>query len=381
MIIPREHGMVRLYVQLDEEAAQAAKGDDPSATLSAAQRIMAPFAFDTKSIYWSSTYRIQQLLASSYSDSEHRIFLMGDAAHTHSPKAGMGLNMSVQDAYNLSWKLAAVINKQATPHFLATYESERRPLAACLLEFDRDFNTLFHAPLSRTTRDQYKALIIDAIDTESGDISGVSAQYIDQHILQEPAYRRQDLAAKIPLGRRIPPGLIVNHADGRAKDLHEILPSTGQWTLCVFPGDLRIPAGAAKFAKLGQELEGPGSILRAFLGPLSRSSSSMLQVLTIHKSPRHEINLLDLPAVFHPWDDELGWDYDKVYTDEKAYQRPEETGHLYETWGIGQKGCVMLLRPDRHVCMITGVEEAPELCRRYLRNWLYESDRRDSLSP
>jgi hypothetical protein len=61
-----------------------------------------------------------------------RVFLAGDAAHTHPPTGGQGLNTSVQDAYNLGWKLASVL-AGAPERLLATYEEERRPIAAEML--------------------------------------------------------------------------------------------------------------------------------------------------------------------------------------------------------------------------------------------------------
>ncbi|GAA3043353.1 hypothetical protein GCM10010448_27720 [Streptomyces glomeratus] len=64
---------------------------------------------------------------------EGRVFLAGDAAHVHSPAGGQGLNTSVQDAYNLGWKLGAVVRNGAPPSLLDTYEEERRPIAADML--------------------------------------------------------------------------------------------------------------------------------------------------------------------------------------------------------------------------------------------------------
>ena len=58
-----------------------------------------------------------------------RVFIMGDAAHRHPPSNGLGSNTSIQDAFNLSWKLAAVLNGQATPKLLDSYSSERAPVA------------------------------------------------------------------------------------------------------------------------------------------------------------------------------------------------------------------------------------------------------------
>lgn len=83
-----------------------------------------------ESVSWASTYTMNARLADRYrADS---IFLVGDAAHIHPPTGGQGLNTSVQDAYNLGWKLAAVI--QGAPDVLLdSYESERRPVAAAML--------------------------------------------------------------------------------------------------------------------------------------------------------------------------------------------------------------------------------------------------------
>jgi hypothetical protein len=69
-------------------------------------------------------------LAARYRDG--RVYLIGDAAHTHPPTGGQGLNTSVQDAYNLGWKLASVL-RGAPETLLATYEQERRPVAAQML--------------------------------------------------------------------------------------------------------------------------------------------------------------------------------------------------------------------------------------------------------
>jgi hypothetical protein len=64
-----------------------------------------------------------------------RVFLVGDAAHVHPPAGGQGMNTSVQDAYNLGWKLGHVLRHGAPAALLDTYEQERLPVAASLLEF------------------------------------------------------------------------------------------------------------------------------------------------------------------------------------------------------------------------------------------------------
>ncbi len=82
------------------------------------------------SVSWASAYSMQARLADRYRTG--RVFLVGDAAHIHPPTGGQGLNTSVQDAYNLGWKLAGV-TRGGPDALLDTYEEERRPIAASVL--------------------------------------------------------------------------------------------------------------------------------------------------------------------------------------------------------------------------------------------------------
>ena len=83
-----------------------------------------------RSVRWASAYATTARLADHFQVG--RVFLAGDASHTHSPTGAQGLNTSVQDAYNLGWKLAAVVGG-APEALLATYEEERRSIAADVL--------------------------------------------------------------------------------------------------------------------------------------------------------------------------------------------------------------------------------------------------------
>lgn len=83
-----------------------------------------------RSVAWASDYRMNARLAARYRAG--RVFLAGDAAHVHPPTGGQGLNTSVQDAYNLGWKLAAAL-RGARPDMLDSYERERRPVAEAVL--------------------------------------------------------------------------------------------------------------------------------------------------------------------------------------------------------------------------------------------------------
>ena len=93
---------------------------------------------------WLSLYRANVRMVDRYRVG--RVFLAGDAAHVHSPAGGMGMNTGIQDAYNLGWKLGAVLNG-AKDSLLDTYEQERMPIAASLL----GLSTRLH---QQTTKDR-----------------------------------------------------------------------------------------------------------------------------------------------------------------------------------------------------------------------------------
>ncbi len=84
---------------------------------------------------WSSIFRISMRLATRYR--EGRIFIAGDAAHIHPPTGGQGMNTGIQDAYNLAWKLALVVAGRGRAELLDTYDAERRPVGAEVVERTR----------------------------------------------------------------------------------------------------------------------------------------------------------------------------------------------------------------------------------------------------
>src|SRR5206468_794479 len=112
-----------------------------------------------KACSWFSTYRISHRAASRFRD--RRCFLLGDAAHIHSPVGAQGMNTGLQDAYNLGWKLAMVVKGEAGAALLDSYEEERIPIARRLLETtDRAFRLVVSDnPLAGLLRTQIIARI------------------------------------------------------------------------------------------------------------------------------------------------------------------------------------------------------------------------------
>jgi phenol 2-monooxygenase len=104
MVIPRENGLVRLYIQLTTTNSTGGKKMDrstvnPGVILASAQTILRPYKLTYRYCDWWTAYQIGQRVGDIFSLQE-RIFLAGDAVHTYSPKAGQGMNVSVQDTYN-----------------------------------------------------------------------------------------------------------------------------------------------------------------------------------------------------------------------------------------------------------------------------------------
>src|SRR4029079_8681543 len=131
LIIPREGGyLVRFYVALDQESATLEQ------LVETANRILHPYTLEVRDVAWWSVYRIGQRLCERFDDSPDspRVFIAGDACHTHSAKAGQGMNVSMADAWTLGWKLAAVLEGTARPELLRTYSDERQAVAQGLID-------------------------------------------------------------------------------------------------------------------------------------------------------------------------------------------------------------------------------------------------------
>ncbi|KAF9877265.1 FAD binding domain-containing protein [Colletotrichum karsti] len=90
---------------------------------------------------WETAPRV----ASSYSDPKHRVFVVGDAAHSLPPQGGLGLNTGIADAHNLVWKLVAIIRGKGTPNLLASFSRERKPVALANLEYSKASEAAFYS--------------------------------------------------------------------------------------------------------------------------------------------------------------------------------------------------------------------------------------------
>ncbi|KAL2825188.1 FAD binding domain-containing protein [Aspergillus cavernicola] len=367
MVIPRESKLVRLYIQLTTAAYNGGKRADrskidPDAILQAAQKIMAPYKISYRRLDWWTAYQIGQRVGTQFSAHE-RIFLAGDAVHTHSPKAGQGMNVSLQDSFNLGWKVASVVKGLADRSILKTYESERRKIAQDLIAFDHQFSRLFSGRPARDIMDEAgisMEVFKEAFEKGNMFASGIAVDYCASVIVAKetesnPVISTQELAPEIKLGKRIPSVKILSQADARPWHLQERLPSNGRWRVMVFAGDVTKPSQKEIIERLGAALDSKTSFLQRYK-PAGAHYDSVIEVLTVHAAPRNQVDIFDFPEVFRPYDEIDGWDYEKIFVDDISYH--EGHGRLYETFGINpEEGCLVVLRPDQYVSYVGRLDD------------------------
>lgn len=285
------------------------------------------------------------------------VFLTGDAAHTHSPKGGQGMNVSIQDSYNLIWKLGAVITNGADPSILETYDSERRPVAKQLMDLDELLVQAYEKEENDTSSGIYEVR-----EKYAGFMAGVDVTYSHSTLIAKGKNDDDSNFAKnIELGMRLPSFLVVQMCDGVPLHLAQKLTSNGSWRILVFPGDLRQPARMKALAKFADSFSKHSYLthLQHMESPEWRCPS--VELLLIQSCPRGAVNLLDLPELFHPFDDIMGWDYWKAFADDRD--------QAYNGYGIdkGGPGCLVLCRPDQHVALIGSMEDTAGLDQYFSR--------------
>jgi phenol 2-monooxygenase (NADPH) len=250
MIVPREGGeLARFYIEMPP--GTKAKEVQLQDLHEAARKIFATggYSMEISDTFWWSAYVIGQRLAEQFSLG-NRVFLTGDACHTHSPKAGQGMNVSLQDGYNMGWKLGMVLRGLSDPSLLETYTLERGQVAADLIEFDRNWTKQL-AARGQHNSDQNNGTNGTNVDghgeTNFSDVfikaakytAGLTAKYADS-ALTDAAGSKQDLASKVIVGMRFPSAQAVRFCDAKAMQLARALKADGRWRLVVFAGDLQV---------------------------------------------------------------------------------------------------------------------------------------------
>lgn len=365
LIIPREGGyLVRFYVDLGEVTPEN-RDDIKQATveriIQTAQGILHPYSLDVKEVAWFSVYEVGQRLTDRFDDAiaadgssrDPRVFIAGDACHTHSAKAGQGMNVSMQDGFNLGWKLAAVLQGRSGIDLLRTYSDERQPIAQELIDFDKEWSAMMAAPPKDPLHPEAGGVDpaeLQAYFVRAGRYTaGVATRYRPAMLTGEATH--QALAKGFSIGTRFHSAPVVRLADAKPVHLGHAARADGCWRLYAFADANR----SALDALCEHLATSPDSILR-LVTPEGADIDSVLDLRAVLQQPHREVRLEGLPALLLPRKGQHGLiDYEKAFTSDAATD-------IFDERGIDrERGALVVVRPDQYVAHVLPLDAYAEL--------------------
>ncbi|OZB19677.1 MAG: phenol 2-monooxygenase [Rhodobacterales bacterium 34-62-10] len=359
LIIPREGGyMVRMYIELDAlqgEERAADRNVTAEMLIQKARAILAPYTLEVAEVAWWSAYEIGQRVCDAFDDVPEgargvqvpRLFIAGDACHTHSPKAGQGMNVSMADTFNLGWKLAAVLRGQAEAALLDTYSAERQAKAKELIDFDKDMARLFSAK-PRTTEE---AALFQAYFKRHGRYTaGVETRYAPSLLVGDGAH--QALAKGYPVGMRFHSAPVIRLADARPLHLGHVIRADGRWRLIAFAeaGDMgHADGGVGRLC--AALLEGQGLVRR--YTPAGADPDHVFDLRAVFQAGHREMRIEALAPGLVPRKGRFGLiDHEKVFC-------PDVTSgpDIFDLRRIDRaRGALVVVRPDQFVAQVLPLE-------------------------
>ncbi|KAM6529412.1 hypothetical protein FALCPG4_007547 [Fusarium falciforme] len=346
MIIPREGDeLVRFYIELPGKTAREVTEQD---LIDKVKRIFYPYTLDASCVVWWSAYVIGQRIADHFTK-DFRIFLTGDACHTHSPKAGQGMNVSLQDGFNIGWKMAHVLTGRAPPSVLETYVLERQQTAQQLIDFDRSFSKLFsteHQKKNGITAAHFRDKFVQA-----GQYTAGMATKYSSSVLTCPSSDDGIIASGLSVGMRFPSSPAVRLSDAKPVHLNKALPADGRWHLLVFCSGDEV---ANKLTQVASQLE---EMVQMFT-PFGAPADEIINPTLVIRGERKSLEIEKLPEFFFPKTGRyMLRNLHRVFVDE---QNPYmlDCGRVFSTFGIDAgRGAIIIVRPDLYVAKISGLEE------------------------
>jgi phenol 2-monooxygenase len=360
LLIPREGGhLFRMYVDLGE-VDPANKGAVRSTTIEQiiahANAILRPYSLDVRNVAWHSVYEVAHRLTDRFDDvlpdqrgeRTPRVFITGDACHTHSAKAGQGMNVSLQDGFNLGWKLGHVLEGRSPASLLATYSAERQVVAKNLIDFDKVWSTM----MAKKPEEFENPSELEDFYVRTAEFpAGFMTQYTPSLITAEATH--QHLAAGFPIGKRFKSAPVVRVCDANPIHLGHHATADGRWRIYVFadPAAADAPSPTTDLAGwLATSAESPRGAT-----PSGADRDAWFGVKVIYQQDHTSVDIGTVPEVFKPYVGPFKLrDYEKVYaTDPKA--------DIFELRGLHRDGVVVVVRPDQYVANVLPLSATAEL--------------------
>lgn len=358
LFLPREGGyLVRLYVELDQLAEHervADRGMGVDDIIGKAKRILAPYSLDVKEVVWWSIYEIGHRLTDRFDDvpadqaatRSPRVMLAGDACHTHSPKAGQGMNVSMGDAFNLGWKLRAVLTGRAAPALLHSYTAERRAAAKSLVDFDHRWSRMVGSRAEDDSENPMPRVQREFI--ANGEFTAGLTVCYDPSGLIGPG-QQQALAPGFPIGMRFHSAPVIRLADAMPMQLGHAIDADGRWRVFVFAGQDDKGQPDAPTARLCHFLEtAENSPVRRFTRP-NEDIDAVIDVRAVFEQGFRDLEFPSMPSLLRPHKGRYGLcDYEKVFCADL-----KSGDDIFAMRGIDRcQGCMVVVRPDQYVANV-----------------------------
>jgi phenol 2-monooxygenase len=354
LIIPREGGyLVRFYLELDEATDKEMldnRSVTPEKLAKVANRILHPYHVEVKDVGWWSIYEIGQRLCDKFDDVPlhematrlPRVFIAGDAGHTHSAKAGQGMNVSMADTWNLGWKLGSVLRGAGKPELLHTYSEERQTTAKELIDFDREFSKLFSARPADSGEAVDPEKFQQYFIAQGRFTAGVATRYARSMITAEARF--QHLAEGYPVGMRFHSAPVVRLADAKPVHLGHVVRADGAWRVYVFADRNDPTSGNSPARELCEFLDSAASPIKRFT-PASAAPDSVLDVRAIFQQSHRDLTIDKMPSVLLPRKGRFGLiDYEKMFCPDP------NADDIFDLRGLNREtGCMVVVRPDQYV--------------------------------
>ncbi|MDW4500056.1 FAD-dependent monooxygenase [Sulfitobacter sp. D35] len=368
LVLPREGGyLVRLYVALDKlrpDERVAERGLGPEDIIAKARRILHPFPFEAREVVWWSIYEIGHRLTDKFDDVPSnavdtrtpRVFTAGDACHTHSPKAGQGMNVSMGDTFNLGWKLVSVLTGRADASLLHSYSAERRAAAKGLVDFDHRWSRVVGAREETADADAEMPRFQREFIANGRFTAGLTIRYAPSALIGED--RWQKLAGGFEIGTRFHSAPVVRLADARPMHLGHVIEADARWRIFAFAPDDDTGAPGGAIDRLCAHLaDDPASPIRAHT-PADEDIDAVIDVRAVFQQGFRDLEHGDMPALLRPSKGCYGLcDYEKVFCAD-AKSGPD----IFDLRAIDRaRGCLVIVRPDQHVAHVLPLDAMPEL--------------------
>ena len=363
IIIPREGGyLFRLYIELDKLGADervSHRNITADDLIVAARRILQPHALDVKEVAWWSVYEIGQRLCDKFDDVPAedvgkrlpRVFIAGDACHTHSPKAGQGMNVSMQDGFNLGWKLASVLRQRGAPHLLHSYSEERQTIAKELIDFDREWAAMLASNKGFDAAETQRYFVKHGRYT-----AGTAAHYRPSLLTGEATF--QYLAAGLTIGMRFHSAPVIRVADAKPVQLGHAVKADGRWRIFAFAGagDLAAPNSGIR-ALCDFLADGPESPVRKYT-PTGEDIDAVIDVRAVFQQGHRDIAVEAMPSFLLPAKGRYGLhDYEKIFCADL-----KSGNDIFAMRGIDrERGCMVVVRPDQYVANVLPLDGYEQL--------------------